>query len=93
MDVTVVRDSIPRQVDKMSRAPEEEKELSGALEEETGVWNFQGERKDKLFFPPTLFSLSKDFITTVYPAWGQFLLENLLTNPAILKYILWEGAW
>ena len=52
MDVTVVRDSIPRQVDKVSRAPEEEKEVSGALEEETGVWNSQGERKDKLFFFP-----------------------------------------
>ena len=52
MDVTVVRDSIPRQVDKVSRVPEEEKEVSGALEEETGVWNSQGERKDKLFFFP-----------------------------------------
>ena len=26
-----------------------------------------------------------------YPAWGQFLLyENLLTNPVIRKYLLWD---
>ena len=41
----------------------------------------------------TSFSL-KDYITTVYPAWGQFLLpENLLTNPVTLKWILWEWVW
>ena len=33
---------------------------------------------------------TKDYITTMYPAWGQFLLENLLINPIILKRILWE---
>ena len=35
---------------------------------------------------------TKDYITTMYPAWGQFLLpENLLANSVILKCIL--GEW
>ena len=30
----------------------------------------------------------------MYPAWAQFLLpENLLTNPDILEFILWERVW
>ena len=34
---------------------------------------------------------TKDYITTMYPAWGQFLPpENLLANPVILKCKLWE---
>ena len=37
---------------------------------------------------------TKDYITTMYPAWGQFLLpENLLTNPDILKCVAWEWVW
>ena len=37
---------------------------------------------------------TKDYITTMYPAWGQFCLpENLLTNPDILECILWEWVW
>ena len=37
---------------------------------------------------------ARDYITTMYPAWGQFLLpENLLTNPYILEYILWDWVW
>ena len=33
----------------------------------------------------------KDYITTIYPAWGQLLLpENLLANPVILKCKLWN---
>ena len=29
---------------------------------------------------------TKEYVTTMYPAWGQFLLpENLLANPVILK--------
>ena len=35
----------------------------------------------------------KDYITTMYPAWGQFLPpENFMTNPVILKCILWSGS-
>ena len=34
---------------------------------------------------------TKDYVTTVYPAWGQFLLpENLLANPVTLKCKLQE---
>ena len=33
---------------------------------ERGVWNSQGGRKDKLFFPST-------FLSMMYPAWGQSL--------------------
>ena len=37
---------------------------------------------------------TRDYITTMYPAWGQFLLpENLLTNPDILERKLWEWVW
>ena len=37
---------------------------------------------------------AKDYKTTMYPAWGQFLLpETLLTNPVILKCTLWEWVW
>ena len=40
----------------------------------------------------TLFKLcTKDYVKTMYSAWGQFLLpENLLANPVILKCKLWE---
>ena len=48
----LLRKSVPRQVDKKSRVPEEEREGSRALEKEIGVWNSQGGGKDKhLFFP------------------------------------------
>ena len=34
-----------------------------------------------------------DYITTMCPAWAQFLFpENLLTNPDILECILWEWS-
>ena len=57
-----MRESIPRQVDKKSRVPEEEREGSRALEKEIGVWNSQGGKKDKcLFFPSTFLSLSLIF--------------------------------
>ena len=47
-----MRESIPRQIDKKSRVPKEEKGIWG-LEAETGVWNSQGGEKDKLFSPST----------------------------------------
>ena len=53
-----MRESIPRQVDKKSGVPKEEKRGSGALEEEIEVWNSQGGGKDKHFFPTTFLSLS-----------------------------------
>ena len=37
---------------------------------------------------------TRDYVTTMYPAWGQFLLpENLLTNPNILECVSWEWVW
>ena len=68
---------------------------------------FSRRRKRQTFFFSTFLSLSpelmiiqqttqfklctKDYITTMYPAWVQFLLpKNLLTNPVILKCKLWE---
>ena len=77
---------------------------SGTLEEEIGVWSSQGGEKDKHFFSLSLKLMlhnkttqlklcTKDYIITMYPAWGQFLLlENLLTNPVILKCILWQWS-
>ena len=44
-----LRESIPRQVDK-SGVPKEEKGVTGALEAETGLWNFQRGGKDKYLF-------------------------------------------
>ena len=51
----MLRESIPRQADKKSGVPEEER----------WVWNSQGGGKDKLFFSTFL---SKDYIITMYPA-------------------------
>ena len=44
-----MRESIPRQVDKKSGIPKEEKVI-WAHEAEVGFWNSQGGGKDKLFF-------------------------------------------
>ena len=55
----IMRQSIPRQVDKKSGVPKEEKRVSGALEGEIEVWNSQGGGKDKhRFFFSTFLSLS-----------------------------------
>ena len=44
-----MRESIPRQVDKKSGVPKEEKGV-WTLKEEIGVWSSQGGGKDKCFF-------------------------------------------
>ena len=83
----VLRESVPKQVDE-----------SGVPEEKKGVWGSQGgnrglefSRGRKGHFFPTY--LSKDYIT-MYPAWVQFcLLEHLLSNPIMLKCILWVWVW
>ena len=46
--------------------PEEEKGVSGPLEEEIGSGIFK--KEITTFFFSLLFSLNKDYITTVYPA-------------------------
>ena len=46
----IMRESVPRQVDKKSGVPKEEKRGSGALEVEIEVWNSQGGGKDKHHF-------------------------------------------
>ena len=83
------------------------REGSGVLKEEkkTNFFFYIPEsHKSSFFFKPWSWWLhnkttqlkpcTKDYITAMYPAWGQFLLhENLLTNPVILKCKLWEWAW
>ena len=87
----VVRESIPR----VQGSPR--REGSGILKEK---------KRTNIFFSPlhslvlvnytTKFKLcTRNYTTTMYPAWGQFLLpeKNLLTNPDILECILWEWVW
>ena len=105
--VTIER--VPRQVDK-SRVSEEAKGVwnsQGGGKDKLLFFSstFLSLSHIKLFFFPlsqelmitqqTQFELcTRDYITTVYSAWGQFLLpENFLTNPGILECILWEWVW
>ena len=53
INVLIMRESIPRQVDRKSRDPQGER--SGVLEEEREVWNSQGGGKEKFFFSPSTF--------------------------------------
>ena len=62
MKYVVLRESIPRQVDKKSGVPEEEKEVHGSRSGDRGL-EFSRRRKGQTF----LF-LSKDYITIMYPA-------------------------
>ena len=59
-----MRESIPRQVDKKSGVPEEEKGVWGSGRGDRGL-EFSTRRKGQTFF---LTFLSKDYITTMYPA-------------------------
>ena len=53
------------------------------------IWKLMMAQQTTQFKLPTM-----DYITTMYPAWGQFILpENLLTNPDILECILWKWVW
>ena len=49
INVLIMRESIPKKVDRKSRDPQGE--MSGVLEEEREVWNSQGGGKEKFFFP------------------------------------------
>ena len=53
-----VRESIPRQTDKKSRVPKEEKGV-WASQSGDGVWNSQGGGKDKLFLSTFLAAAAK----------------------------------
>ena len=100
----VLRESIPRQIDKKLRVPQEEKGFWGFWSGDWGL-EFSRRRKGETFFFPlhslvsvnytTQFKLcTRDYTTTMYWAGGQFLLpENLLTNSDILECILWEWVW
>ena len=73
----LLREPIPRQVDKKSRVPEEEK----------GVWNSQGRRKDKhLFFSCTFLSLSHIKWLFLY-AWNWWLHNKQLSLNSVLRII------
>ena len=58
-----MRKSIPRQVDKKSRVPEEEKGVWGSQGGDRGL-EFSRRGKGRMFFTTLL---SKNYIITVYP--------------------------
>ena len=62
----IVSESIPRQVDKKSSFPEEEKRIRGSQGGDRGL-EFSRRRKRTNFFS-TFLSLSKDYVTTMYLA-------------------------
>ena len=94
----------PRQIDKKSRVPKEEEGVWGSWSRDRGLEFSKEEKRTNVFISlhslvlvnyTTQFKLcTKDYTTTMYPAWGQFLPpKNLLSNPVILEYILWEWVW
>ena len=80
-----MRESIPRKVDKKSRVPKEEKGTQGPREVERSLR--LSRKKGQTFFSIFLcLSLYNNVSCCI-----MFLLnKNLLTNPVILKCILWE---
>ena len=99
----ILTEWIPRQIDKF-RVPKEEKGVWGSWSGDWGSGILKEEKRTNVFFPlhslvsvnyTTQFKLcTRDYTATRYPAGGQFLLpENLLTNPDILEWILWEWVW
>ena len=64
-----MRESVPRQVDKKSGVPKEEKGVWGSERGDRGL-EFSKRRKGQTFFPVFL---SKDYVTTMYPACFSFL--------------------
>ena len=59
-----MRESIPRQVEKKSRVPEEEKGVWGSQGGDRGL-EFSRRRKGQIFFFPAF--RSKDYTTIMYP--------------------------
>ena len=60
----ILRESLPRQLEKKSRVTEEEKGVWGSQGGDKGQ-EFSRRRKGQMFFPTWL---SKDYITIKYPA-------------------------
>ena len=69
-------ESIPRQVDKKSGGPQGESDLE-----------FSRRRKGQTFFPLHSFRLYNNNVSCLRTVSGK---KNLLANPVILKYKLWE---
>ena len=72
-----LRESIPRQVDKKSGGPQEERGLEFSRRRK-GQKNF--------FFPPHSLGLYNSNVSCLRTVSGK----NLLANPVILKCRLWE---
>ena len=65
LSFVLLRQSVPRQVDKNSEVPKEERGVWGSQRGDRGL-EFSRRRKGQAF----LF-LSKNYITIMYPAWGH----------------------
>ena len=101
---TILRQSIPRQIDKKSRVPKEEEGVWGSWSRDRGLEFSKEVKRTNVFISlhslvlvnyTTQFKLcTRDYTTIMYPAWGQFLLlENLLTNPVIIKMQIITMVW
>ena len=76
MNVSILRESFPRQVDKKSRGPQGEM-VSGILKEE---------ERTNIFFPLHSLGLYNNNVSCLRTVYGK----NLLANPIILKCKVWE---
>ena len=101
---TILRQSIPRQIDKKSRVPKEEEGVWGSWSRDRGLEFSKEEKRTNVFISlhslvlvnyTTQFKLcTKAYMTKMCPAWGLFLLpEGLLANPVILKCDTGRGLW
>ena len=99
-----LRESIPRQVDKKSRVPKEEKGVWGSWSGDWASGILKEEKRTNFFFFLPLHSLvlvnyttqfklcTRDYTTAMSPAGAQFLLpENLLTPWYFRMYIMGVG--
>ena len=74
-NIIILRESIPRQVDKKSGGPQGERGLE-----------FSRRRKGQTFFPLHSLGLYNNNVSCLRTVSGK----NLLANPVILKCKLWE---
>ena len=93
-----IKESIPRQTDKKSRVPKEEKRVWGSWSGDR-VPEISRRRKGQIICLHSLvlvnytiwFKLCTRDYTTMYPTWGQFLLPENLTNPPDEKsWLIWK---